>query len=203
MMPASRHLLLMLLTALPLGAAAQIYVCKDASGRTITADRPVQECANRATRELDHNGLVRREIPAPLTPQQKREQEALAAQQREEAAARQEQRLYDRALLTRYRNESDIAISRQQSLDLLNEQMRIDTNALAREKKDADAARSLAKGGKAGAAERRQLEEVQRRIELRTASIASRNTEIARSNEKYDKALKRFRELSALSASSP
>jgi hypothetical protein len=202
--PAARRLSTVLpalsLLMLPVAAVAQIYVCKDASGRTITADRPIAECANRSMRELDRNGVTRREIPPPLTPQQRREHEALEEKRRVEAAAVEEQRLYDRALTTRYRNEADIAVARQRAIELLDDQMRIDTGALAGEMKEMKSAQaavvaSTKKGGTV--VERRRLADASHTVEGRLSSIEQRTAEIEREHQKFDRVLKRFREIQA------
>src|SRR3569832_1847253 len=58
-----------LLAALSSTAHAQdILMCKDAYGKTFTSDRPIPECSGRAVRQLDRNGLVRRDIPAARAP---------------------------------------------------------------------------------------------------------------------------------------
>lgn len=183
----------------PLAANAQIYVCKDAGGRTLTSDRPIPECANRAVKELDRSGLVRREIAAPLTAQQKRERELEEDRQRSDAAAKEEQRLYDRALMTRYRNETDIANARQRALDLLGDQMRIDTTTLTRESKELNTAQANAVPGakKTASLAERRLEDATRTVESRLNSIEQRTAEIGRTNARFDQALARFRELIA------
>jgi len=60
-----------LVTALAGDARAQLFVCTAPSGRTITADRPPPECADRPIRELRPDGSVRRLIEPPLTPEQR------------------------------------------------------------------------------------------------------------------------------------
>ena len=188
---------------LPLAASAQIYVCKDANGRTLTSDRPIPECANRSMRELDRSGLVRREIAPPLTAQQKQDRELHQERQRVDAAVLEEQRLYDRALMTRYRNEADIATARQRALDLLDDQMRIDTNALKVESKELKSAQARLVPGskKTGSTDEHRLEEATHTVENRLDSIEQRSAEIARTNNRFDQALRRFRELSAASGS--
>ena len=52
---------------LPWTAQAQFFQCKDASGRTLSSDRPIPECADRPVRELGRNGMLKREVPPPLT----------------------------------------------------------------------------------------------------------------------------------------
>ncbi len=197
----ARLLLAPMLLSLPAAAMAQIYVCKDASGRTITSDRPIAECANQPMRELDRNGVTRRQIPAPLTAQQRRERDALEEKQRIEAVALEERRLYDRALTTRYRNEADIDLSRKRAIELLDDQMRIDTNALTRESKELKLAQALPPDSAkpaAVAAARKRLEDAMRVVESRLSSIEQRKADMDRTHLKFDAALKRFRELQAL-----
>ena len=188
-----------LLLAASAGAQAQIYTCKDSSGRTLTADRPIAECADRAMRQLDANGLTRREIAAPLTPEQKRAREVLDEKRRVEKAAADEQRLYDNALTTRYRNEDDIALARKRAIDLLNDQMKIDAVALARENREMKRAQTTVAEAKpvAPAIDRRQLEDAVRAVESRLESMSRRLAEIDRTHQKFDQSLKRFRELAA------
>lgn len=181
-------------------ASAQIYVCKDAAGRTLTADRPIPECANRAMRELDGTGVVRREIAPPLTAEQKRVREEIEEKRRVQLAADKEQKLQDDALITRYRNEGDIAHSRRDALLLLGEQLRIDTAALKQETKElreASAVVKAAAGTKKGPSypDRRRLEDATRSVDSRMASIDRRNAEIVGTNMRFDLTLKRFREL--------
>jgi hypothetical protein len=77
------------LAPLPAHAQAKIYLCKDSAGHMLSSDRPISECGDRPTREMDRNGIVRREIPAPLAPRekQKKDQEAAAQRAVEMAAA--------------------------------------------------------------------------------------------------------------------
>lgn len=195
----TRHLMLPMLLAASAGVHAEIYMCKDASGRTITADRPIMECADRAMRQLDANGLTRREIAAPLTPEQKRARDALEEKRRLEKAAADQQRQYDNALMTRYRNEDDIALARKRAIDLLNDQMKVDTTALVRENRDMKTAQAVVAGAKAPvpAGDRRHLQDAVRAVESRLESVTQRLAEIDRTHQKFDLALKRFREIAA------
>jgi hypothetical protein len=116
-MRAPRQLLiaLALLAAVPL-ARAQLYVCTDARGRTITGDRPPPECADRSVRELRSDGSVRRVIEPPLTPEQKAARDAEAKRQREEAERQRAQMRRDLALLETYASETEIEESRNRAL---------------------------------------------------------------------------------------
>jgi hypothetical protein len=106
---------LALLVAVPL-VQAQLYVCTDARGRTITGDKPPAECADRAVRELRTDGSVRRVIEPPLTPEQKAAREAEAKRQRDEAEKQRAQMRRDLALLETYASEAEIEETRNRAL---------------------------------------------------------------------------------------
>jgi hypothetical protein len=183
-------------------ATAQIYICKDAGGRTLTADRPIAECADRAMRELDRNGNVRREIAAPLTPQQKQERAVRAEQQRVIAAAQHEQQLYDQALITRYRTEGDVSSARTWAINLLNDQRHLDTTALQREMGEMKAAQAGVGAKPTATNERRRLSEASNAVAARLSAIEHRSAEIERVNAKFDLAARRLRELQSAAKTS-
>lgn len=103
------------------GGVSGIFVCVDAQGRRITSDRPIPECANREQREVTAAGTVRRVIAPHLSAE-----ERAAAEQRQEAEAaqkalEQEQQRRDRALLSRYPQQTHHDAERNRQLALLNE----------------------------------------------------------------------------------
>ena len=110
---------------------AQIFMCKDAAGHTLTSDRPIPECADRAMRELDNRGMVRHEIAAPMTAEQKRQQQADEEKRKAEQAAAQEQKRNDRAIRLRYRSERDIDVARKRSLGPVQDQLKSNQASLA------------------------------------------------------------------------
>jgi hypothetical protein len=119
------------LASLPVHAQGKIYLCRDGAGHTLSSDRPIEECSNRPTREMDRDGFVRREIPAPLTPREKQRKDQDAAAQRAEEMAAAEQRNNDRAILSRFRSEDEIIASGQRNTALLQENVRREMQALA------------------------------------------------------------------------
>jgi hypothetical protein len=85
---------------------------------------------------------------------------------------------------------------------LLDDQIRIDTNALTREMKEMKAAQAATVAStKSGGtpAERRRLEDATHAVERRLAAIEQRTGDIEKEHQKYDAALKRFREIQAVS----
>jgi chromosome segregation ATPase len=185
---------------LPLAAQAQtIYTCKDGTGKTFTSDRLIPECANRLVREMDKNGIVRREIPPPLTAEQKRQKQQEEERLKAEAAALEEQKQADRAMLARYRNENDIAVARKRTLELVQEQIKRETGTLAEREKDRkDVQLKIEQVGNKKPVPpvlHNKLNESDQSIAAVKAKIAAYQTEEAQINQKFDSTLKRYREL--------
>lgn len=182
-------------------AFAQIYVCKDASGRTFTSDRYIPECSNRTVRVLDRAGTRRGEIQPPLTDEQKREIHLLDEKRKSEQAALDEQRKNDRALRMRYRNEDDIRQEHERSIGALQEQIRRDKAALAVAEKQMQDMRLEAdafgkKGSPLPIAAQRKLDEAEQSAREQAKAIRGREEEVAALNAKYDRTIKRYREVS-------
>lgn len=116
-MAPKRPLLAAALALAAVGAQAQtLFVCTDARGRTLSADRPPPECADRPIRELRPDGSVRRVIEPPLTPEQRAARAADERRKQEEADARRESMRRDFALLDAYANEQEIEETRKRAL---------------------------------------------------------------------------------------
>lgn len=196
---------LALLAVMPLVARGEIYICKDSGGRTITSDRPVPECAKQVLRVMS-DGLVRREIAAPLTPEQRRQKELEQDKQRADAIAAEEQRQLDRILLTRYRSELDIEAARQHALQPGDELIGASYRAIgAAEKQQASAKAEseLAKNKPLLGALRRKQEDAAHTILHEQKNIHDQGLTIADVNAKYDAALKRYRELRGSEGAKP
>lgn len=182
--------------------AQKIYMCKDESGRTLTSDRPIPECEGRAIREFDKNGTVRRDIPAPLTAEQKRQQQIEEEKRKAEVAAAEEQKRQDRAILARYRNETDIEAARKQAIEMAQDQIKRDKAEFAHAEKQqqkvlADADTYKRKNAPLPAGVKQRIEDADRALEEANQSIRVHEDELGRINTKFDATLKRFRELMA------
>jgi len=186
-----------LLLALP-AARAQLYVCTDARGRTITADRPPPECADRPVRELRSDGSVRRVIEPPLTPEQKAAREAEAKRQREEADRQRAQMRRDLALLETYASETEIEETRNRALGSRQQLIDRAVQRLAehqREKKKLDNEAEFY-------AKRQMPDKLKRALEANAALTRSEQkiiddvrADMERVNARFDAELKRWREL--------
>ena len=184
------------------GAQAQIYMCKDANGRTLTSDRPIPECSDRSMKVLDNQGVARREIAAPLTPEQKRQRQEEEEKRKAAAAAEEEQKREDRALMARYKSEADIEAARKRSLEQVAEHIKMEESGIAAAEKRLKGAQveadALKKAGKPLSARLQQrLDDNKQAIADGRKHIGEREKEMAPINAKYDQTLKRFRELTA------
>lgn len=182
------------------GVQAQtIYICKDAAGKTFTSDRLLPECAGRAVREMDKSGMVRREIPAPLTAEHKRQKQQEEERLQAEAQAAEEQKQADRAMLARYRNESDIEVARKRTLELVQEQIKRESAALAVAEKDrTDAQQKIEQIGNKKPVPpllQAKLADSDQSVAAKKEKIVAYQAEEARINQKFDATLKRSREL--------
>ncbi|MGV3741317.1 MAG: DUF4124 domain-containing protein [Burkholderiaceae bacterium] len=202
-------LILGVTSLLSIAAHAQtaIYICKDAAGKTFTSDRLLPECAGRAVREMDKNGMVRREIPAPLTAEQKRQKQLEEERLKAEAEAAEQQKQADRAMLARYRNEKDIGEARKRTLELVQDQIKREGETLAAIEKDKrDVQQKIDQIGSkrpVPSSLQAKLAEADQSIVAVKKKIADHQAEEAQINLKFDATLKRYRELTGRAATAP
>jgi len=189
---------------LPLLAHGQIYTCKDGAGRTVTGDHPMPECADRRIVELSKAGVVKREIPAPLTAEQRRQQDILDEKRRAEAAAEEQRRQQDRALLARYRSEADIESSRRYYLSLSQDLIKRDQIGIDDAQNQLKAANTEAEFYKRKKSLpmslRNKIEDANRDIAYNQKNMADHQAELGRINGKFDETLKHYRELASTAA---
>jgi hypothetical protein len=189
---------------MPLTVNAQIIMCKDVSGRTFTSDYPIPECIDRPAREFGRNGVLKREIPAPLTAEQKRQQQLDEEKRKAEEAAAAEQKQIDRAILSRYRNEGEIELARKRTLDLVEEKIKRETIALAaaeKRYKETQTELGLLKTKKSiPPAALHQQDEAEFIINRAKIKIQEYEAEMAQINSQHDATLKRYRELTRSTA---
>ncbi len=180
-------------------SAQSIYTCRDHTGRTITSDRPITECAG-VMRELGPTGILRREIAPPLTADQQHQKDIDDKNKRIADEAVREKRRRDAALLTAYQSEDQIENARRRAVadaddSIKSSRARLDD--LGKDKKalgvEADAYRSKPMPPLF----KRKLEDNQALIDDEEASIKMRQFDVERINQHYDDDLKRYRELSA------
>ena len=188
----------------PTFVQAQIVMCTDEKGRTYTSDRPIPECQGRAMRHYGKTGTVVREIPAPLTAEENRQQQLEAQKQREIERAEQEQRRQDRALLAAYRNEGALLTAREQAASPVYEMIKYEKTVLdkAKERRDAALARLKSQGKDPQAPEwKRRADESDSMAKKSAAKLQEYEAELTLLRDNYDAKLKRYRELKGIEAS--
>ncbi|MCB1918034.1 MAG: hypothetical protein KDG52_20275 [Rhodocyclaceae bacterium] len=88
--------------------SADVFCCDDASGRQVCADVLPTQCYGSAYRVLNPQGLVIREVEAPLTREQREARRRADRERRIEQDRLRSIRLKERALLETYRSVEDI-----------------------------------------------------------------------------------------------
>lgn len=185
---------------LPLAAQAQIYICKDARGKTHTSDRPIDECNNSSVREVSRSGVTRREIAAPLTEEQKRQARQEEDRLKAEKQALNEQRHNDRALRARFQSEQQIINARERTAVQAREQLRQSRTAYVemesrRKPLQQQADNLLAQKKPLPHDLVHKLDEIDGQLDQQTRKIGMQENEVEQIESKYEAMIKRFREL--------
>ena len=171
--------------------AQGIYTCVDDKGRKLTSDRPILECIDRAQKELNPSGTVRRVLTPPPTARDRvalEEKEKLEADARSKAA---EEKLRDRALLKRYPERAGHDKERATALELVEDAIK----ASAKRSDDLTARRKgivtemefyKSSPGKAPPALKRRLDETDVNIAAQKRVLADQEAEKKRINQRFD-----------------
>jgi hypothetical protein len=190
--------LTILLWVLPV--SAQVYTCVGKNGKLIVADRLVPECADKAVKELDRRGVLVREIPAPMTAEE-RQQQAAAEQQeeqrriQEEAHQRQEQ-----AVIARYQNVQEIEAARHKDITQITQRIaERDAAVLSAGQQVQAAAQALAQYATNAIPQtlQRQFNEAQRGLAEQQRLANALRREKDQINQRYDADLSMFRKATA------
>ncbi len=189
---------LVLGVALSTPASAQLFVCTDARGRTISGDRPPPECAERPVRELRSDGSVKRVIEPPPSAEQKAARDAEEKRRREDAEKHRVSMRKDLALLDAYASEAEIETVRQRAL--ASRQVMIERSLQrleehTREKKKLDSEAEFYTKRPMPDSLKRQFETNASLIRSEERIIRDVRADMERINERYDGEKKRWREL--------
>jgi ribosomal protein L16 Arg81 hydroxylase len=187
-------------------AQQNIYSCKDATGRTITSDLPIPECAMREQRILNRDGSTRQVIAAPLTPEQKRAKQAEEARLKAEEEARADGLRRDKALLSAYRTEADLSEAFVRLIDVPTQALRASP---ARMKPYYDEIKKIREEGEFFVGKtwpislRRRIDNVLSAIAQEQRAIAEKEGEIQRISARYAEDLRRYRALVEAAKTAP
>ena len=180
--------------------AQTIYSCVDGSGRKITADRPIAECRDRAQREINPSGTVKRVLEPSLTADERaarEEKEKRASELREREV---EEKRRDRALLLRYPSRDTHDKERAEALGQIDEVIQA---ASKRATELSEQRRAItvdlqfykADPTRAPPSLKRRLEENDSNQAIQKRFIAEQDTEKKRVNLRFDEELGKLRQL--------
>lgn len=177
---------------------AQIYSCIDASGRKLTSDRPIAECASREQRVLNADGSLRKIVPPVPTADERAEAEAAERRAAVERAAQQDAVRRDRNLKQRYPNEAAHQRAREAALDdvrkaLRNSEERL--KLLAAERKPLLDDSEFYAGRQMPAKLRQALDANDAAVDAQRTLVQNQQEEIKRINALYDVELERLKRL--------
>ena len=188
------------LLAFAQSVSAQIYTCKDASGKTLTSDRPLPECQGREGRVLSKTGTTVKNIDAPLTDEQKAARDAEEEKKKESAVLRGEQLRKDKALLSTYQNIDDLESKRQRALLQVEREMRESEKRMAvlsKNEQDNKQELEFYKRKPMPAELKRRVDENEGALRAEKLLLASKKDEIVQVNQKFDDDKKRYAELTS------
>jgi hypothetical protein len=186
-------------------AAQGIFTCTTSSGRKITSDRPIAECANQDQKELNASGTVKRVVKPTMTAEEQRVADQKLKDEAEEKARIEEERRKNRALLSRYPNRAAHDKERAVALAQVDEviqaaQKRI--GELAEQRKGINAELEFYKKdpNKAPQSLRRQIEDNEKSVAVQKRFIGDQDDEKKRANVRFDEELERLKKLWAQAA---
>lgn len=195
------------LCALAASASAQgptaspgIYSCTDSRGRTLTADRPIADCADREQREFGPSGTVRRTIEPTYTAREQAEREERARQAAMQASRLSEERRRERALLMRYPNPTAHERERSEAMlqiDAVIDAARKRLGELGKERQGIDDEMEFYKKdpSKAPPSLRRKLDDSEQSVAVQNRFIAAQEDEKKRVNARFDEERARLKPL--------
>ncbi len=179
---------------------AGIFSCVDASGRTITSDRPIPDCLDREQRELNSSGTVRRRVEPSYTAKEQAERDERTRQAQIAASRQIEERRRERALLMRYPNDAAHERDRTEAIgqiDAVIQSARKRQGELGEERKKLDAELEFYRNdlNKAPPSLRRQVEESNQSIAVQSRFIGEQEDEKKRVNQRFDDERVRLKQL--------
>lgn len=176
-----------------------IYVCVDAKGRRLTSDRPILECLDREQKELNASGTVRRVVPPSLTAPERAAWEERERQANEARMRQEEERRIQRALLTRYPNQTVHDMERGKALHAADDVIALAERRLgelAGERKALDAEAGFYKAQAQWPAKlKRQFEDHDQQVAGQHRLIATQAEEKKRIHARFDAELARLKVL--------
>ena len=177
-----------------------IYTCTDASGRRITADRPISTCVDREQRVLGNTGVELRRVAPTLTEQERNAQDAKRRQELAEHQRQREERSRERAMLLRYPNQGVHDAARGEAIAQVNDvvavaQSRLTELKARRVKLHTEMEFYRKDPKKAPASLQRQIRENDESQDEQQRFLKQQDEEKQRINQRFDVELQQLRKL--------
>jgi hypothetical protein len=180
-------------------ALAATYKWVDEKGVVHYTDKIPPDQVDKASSQLDKQGVtVKRVEPAP-TPEQKRAKAEQEAREKQLAKERELVDRRDRALLSTYTMESEIDLARRRALATIDQQIQSSaayTTQLSKRRDELEAKKKAAKDAAPPVLER-ELANLDTELARQADLVAAKQKEVVLVNVRYDADLKRWRELRA------
>lgn len=192
---------------LPRPALAATYKWVDEKGVVHYTDRMPPEEVDKASTELNKQGVPVKKTDAAPTAEQRRAKAEEEERRRQQAKQQEEQDRRDRALLSSYTSEGEIELARSRALQAIDGVMKSAqayTDTLTRRKKELDAKIKTDFSDKpVPAVLERELNGINAELGRQADLIALKQREVAQVNAKYDTDKQRWRALIAAKGAEP
>ncbi len=195
-----------LIAVAPAALAAQegttkIKKCQDAQGRWHFGDFAAAECERSKVIEMSGQGVKKKEIAAPPTAEELKQQDLQREAQERERDRSEQQKRRDELLLTSYGTEADISYVRDRKLAQVDATIQASEGTLnalrvALKRMEGQLAEETKKGDKKAADQSaKSIEQTKAQIARHEATIAAKNAEKDAIRRQHDEELARYREL--------
>jgi Domain of unknown function (DUF4124) len=184
-------------------ARAAMYKWVDEKGVVHYTDQMPPEAVDKASVELNKQGVPINRTEKALTPEQRRANELEAERAREVARAQEDIARRDRALVSSYTSEAEIDLARNRSLQTINNVIlssQAFSDQLSMRKVDVEAKKAESQGKPIVAVLDRELDSIEAELGRQNELILQKKREAAVITAKYDADKQRWRELVAAKA---
>jgi hypothetical protein len=185
---------------------AATYKWVDEKGVVHYTDKIPPEAVDKASIELNKQGVPVNRTEKALTPEQRRANEQEAVKAKEAARAQEEIDRRDRALVSSYTSEAEIDLARNRSLQTINNVISSSqafSEQLTKRKVDVEEKKAQSAGKPVVAVLDRELESIETELARQADLIAQKQKEVVTITAKYDADKQRWRELVAAKAAPP
>jgi hypothetical protein len=185
------------------GARAAMYKWVDEKGVVHYTDKMPPEAVDKASVELNKQGVTVKKTEKALTLEQRQALEQEAERKREAARAQEEIARRDRALVSSYTSEAEIDLARNRSMQTINNVIlsaQAFTEQLRKRKVDVEARKAQSEGKPVVAVLDRELESIDLELARQADVIAQKQREATALTARYDADKQRWRELVAAKA---